>query len=91
MPEDHQSDWTIRSEASLREMIGTAEGLAKKKSLSYIDKYCRQFIALSPFLTIGTQGASGKADVSPRGDPAGFVAGVHVAGDRGLARVARVP
>ena len=73
MPEDHQSDWTIRSEAALREMVGTAEGLAKKKSLPYIDKYCRQFIELSPFLTIGTQSAAGKADVSPRGDPAGFV------------------
>jgi hypothetical protein len=73
MPEDHQSDWTVRSEAALREMIGTAEGLAVKKSLPYVDKYCRQFIELSPFLTIGTQSAAGKADVSPRGDPAGFV------------------
>ncbi len=73
MPEDHQSDWAIRSEATLREMIGQPEGLAVKKSLPYIDKYCRQFIGLSPFLTIGTQSADGKADVSPRGDPAGFV------------------
>lgn len=73
MPEDHQKDWTIRSEATLREMIGQAEGLAVKKSLPHIDKYCRQFIGLSPFLTIGTQSADGKADVSPRGDPAGFV------------------
>lgn len=73
MPEDHQSDWTIRSEAALREMIGTAEGLAVKKSLRRLDRYCRQFIELSPFLAIGTQGSDGQADVSPRGDPAGFV------------------
>lgn len=73
MPEDHQSDWTIRSEASLREMIGTAEGLAVKKSLPRLDRHCRQFIELSPFLAIGTQSAAGQADVSPRGDPAGFV------------------
>jgi len=73
MPEDHQSDWTVRSAAALREMIGTAEGLAVKKSLKRLDKHCRQFIALSPFLAIGTQGAAGQADVSPRGDPAGFV------------------
>jgi PPOX class probable FMN-dependent enzyme len=72
MPDDHQSDWTIRSEASLRELLGTAEGLAVKKALSHVDKYCRQFIALSPFLTIGTQGAGGRADVSPRGDAPGF-------------------
>lgn len=73
MPEDHQSDWTIRSEAMLREMIGRPEGLAAKKSLKRLDRHCRRFIELSPFLVIGTQNDAGKADVSPRGDPAGFV------------------
>lgn len=73
MPEDHLTDWTIRDEATLREMIGKAEGLAAKKSLRRLDRYCRQFIGLSPFLVIGTQSADGRADVSPRGDPAGFV------------------
>lgn len=73
MPEDHLTDWTIRDEATLREMIGRAEGLAAKKSLRRLDRYCRQFIGLSPFLVIGTQSADGRADVSPRGDPAGFV------------------
>ena len=34
MPDDHQNDWTIRSEASLRELLGTAEGLAVKKALA---------------------------------------------------------
>jgi PPOX class probable FMN-dependent enzyme len=37
------------------------------------DKHARAFIARSPFLCIGTQNPDGKADVSPRGDPAGFV------------------
>lgn len=73
MPEDHLTDWTIRDEATLREMIGRAEGLAAKKSLRRLDRYCRQFIGLSPFPVIGTQSADGRADVSPRGDPAGFV------------------
>lgn len=73
MPEDHLTHWTIRDEATLREMIGRAEGLAAKKSLRRLDRYCRQFIELSPFLVIGTQSADGRADVSPRGDPAGFV------------------
>ncbi|MBV8835922.1 MAG: pyridoxamine 5'-phosphate oxidase family protein, partial [Alphaproteobacteria bacterium] len=36
------------------------------------DKYCRQIISLSPFCVIATQGPNG-ADVSPRGDPPGFV------------------
>src|SRR5690606_33608201 len=73
MPEDHLTDWAIRDEATLREMIGRAEGLAAKKSLRRLDRYCRRFIGLSPFLVIGTQSADGRADVSPRGDPAGFV------------------
>ncbi len=73
MPDDRHRDWTIRGEAELREMLGRAEGLAVKKALSHVDKHCRQFIALSPFLAIGTQGADGKADVSPRGDAPGFV------------------
>lgn len=73
MPEDHLTDWAIRDEATLREMIGRAEGLAAKKSLRRLDRYCRRFIELSPFLVIGTQSADGRADVSPRGDPAGFV------------------
>lgn len=73
MPDDRQSDWIIRSDAGLRELLGVAEGLAVKKALTHVDKYCRQFIALSPFLTIGTQGAGGRADVSPRGDAPGFV------------------
>ncbi len=72
MPEGDQSDWTIRSAATLREMIGRPEGLAAKKSLKRLDRHCRRFIELSPFLVIGTQGADGQADVSPRGDPAGF-------------------
>ena len=33
----------------------------------------REFVARSPFLCIGTQSPEGKADVSPRGDPRGFV------------------
>lgn len=33
-----------------------------------------EFLARSPFLTLTTTDASGRSDVSPKGDPAGFVA-----------------
>jgi hypothetical protein len=33
----------------------------------------RAFIERSPFLCLGTANADGKPDVSPRGDPPGFV------------------
>jgi hypothetical protein len=39
-----------------------------RKQLGRLDDLCRQFIAASPFLIIGTQG-----DTSPRGDVPGFV------------------
>ncbi len=42
----------------------------------------RDFIQRSSFLCLGTQNLDGKADVSPRGDPAGFV---HILDDETLA------
>ncbi len=70
---DTGTDYDIRTEEALRDLIGHPSGLAAKKSLPKLDKYCRDFIALSPFLCIGTMSGDGRADVSPRGDPAGFV------------------
>ena len=59
--------------ASLREHYPPAQGLAVAKTQNRLDKHTRAFIARSPFLCIGTADASGRADVSPRGDPPGFV------------------
>jgi uncharacterized protein len=55
---------------------------AVKKELSYVDKHCRRFIELSPFLCMGTVNANGSADVSPRGGMPGFV---HVLDEKLLA------
>src|SRR5205807_9634346 len=57
----------------LRAKLDDIGELAAGKSLSRLDKYARAYIARSPFLCIGTADASGRADVSPRGDPPGFV------------------
>jgi PPOX class probable FMN-dependent enzyme len=45
---------------------------ATGKVLRRLDKHCRTILQHATFCVIGTQGADG-ADVSPRGDPAGFV------------------
>jgi hypothetical protein len=63
----------IDNEAGLRAVFGHAEGLSIQKSLAHIDRYARQFIGMSPFLVLATANGRGKADVSPRGDPPGFV------------------
>lgn len=57
----------------LRELVGEPLELSLRKQLSSLDQHCRAFIAHSPFLLIGTSNATGRGDVSPKGDPPGFV------------------
>jgi PPOX class probable FMN-dependent enzyme len=63
----------VTSEAELRALIGEPRELVIKKQLPALDRHCRAFIALSPFLLLGTANAEGRCDVSPRGDAPGFV------------------
>ena len=62
----------ITDEASLRALHHQPMSRATDKVLRALDRHCRRFIALSPFYVVATQGPKG-ADISPRGDPAGFV------------------
>jgi len=64
---------TVTSEAALRDVLGSPGDLAIRKQLAALDHHCRAFIALSPFLLIGSADAVGRHDVSPRGDGPGFV------------------
>lgn len=63
----------ITTESALRALFPPTHDLAIRKQQSTLDKHARDFISRSPFLCIGTQNARGDADVSPRGDPPGFV------------------
>lgn len=63
----------ITTEAELRAIIGTPSEVVKNKTITIIDKHCRKFIDHSPFLTIASTNGKGDTDVSPKGDPAGFV------------------
>lgn len=66
-------DHLIQNEATLRTLFPATHILAAMKCLGALDGHAREFIRRSPFLCIGTQNLEGKADVSPRGDPPGFV------------------
>ncbi len=68
-----RSEFAVTDEKSLRALFPATHTLAALKSQSKLDKHARDFIQRSPFLCLGTQNLDGKADVSPRGDPAGFV------------------
>ncbi len=72
----------ITSIDALREKYPVMIERAKTKELSSLDRHCRDFIALSPFLVIGTQSKDGLGDVSPRGELPGFV---QVINDRTIA------
>jgi uncharacterized protein len=63
----------IEEKSVLRSKMGAVGELAAKKTLTRLDKYARTYIERSPFLCIGTADEHGHADVSPRGDPPGFV------------------
>lgn len=63
----------IRDEAELRSVIGPAKPAALLKISDRLTPLSRQFIEHSPFVCIATARPDGGLDVSPRGDPAGFV------------------
>lgn len=73
---------TLKTEADIRGIYKQPSGGAVGKDIGQIDAHFANFIALSPFLCIGTVSENGLCDVSPRGGEPGFV---HVMDDRRLA------
>ena len=63
----------ITSEAQLRAIIGEPTPLVQSKITNCVIPLARRFIELSPLVFIATSAPNGDCDVSPRGDPAGFV------------------
>ena len=63
----------ITSEAQIRGVIGSPNQRVLKKQIASLDEHCRAFIAKSPFLLISSCDGNGNMDVSPKGDPPGFV------------------
>ena len=72
-PIELKPEFVIADEAGLASLFHPANDFVTDKCLDYIHEHARDFIGRSPFMLIGSQSADGHADVSPRGDPAGFV------------------
>jgi PPOX class probable FMN-dependent enzyme len=70
-------EWTfeniITSEQELREIMGYPNEIVTRKTINHIDGHCKSFIEKSPFINIATSDLNGNLDVSPKGDPEGFV------------------
>jgi PPOX class probable FMN-dependent enzyme len=69
----HNDEHRIADVATLENLYGFASGPAVEKEVDHIHPHYRALIAASPFVVLATCGPDG-LDVSPRGDPAGFVA-----------------
>ena len=63
----------IRTEADLRETLGSPGELVQAKIADRLNDLTRQLVERSPFVCVATASPGGGLDVSPRGDPAGFV------------------
>ncbi|MBL4807254.1 MAG: pyridoxamine 5'-phosphate oxidase family protein [Rhodobacteraceae bacterium] len=66
-------DEVITTRAQLREIYDEPSDVVINKEIDYIDDICARFIAASSFIVVGTRGADDRLDLSPKGDPAGFV------------------
>jgi hypothetical protein len=64
---------TISTETALRGILGSPTALVAAKVADRLNGLTRQFIERSPFMCLATSSPDGSCDVSPRGDPAGFV------------------
>ncbi|MGA2757456.1 MAG: MSMEG_1061 family FMN-dependent PPOX-type flavoprotein [Solirubrobacteraceae bacterium] len=64
----------ISSEAELRALYEEPTPTSLRKDIGRLDEMCRALIAASPMVAVGSVDAHGRADVSPRGGPPGFVA-----------------
>ena len=63
----------IAGEDALRSLLGEPSDLVRSKISDRLNDLTRQLVERSPFLCLATSAADGTCDVSPRGDPAGFV------------------
>ena len=65
---------SIQSEQELRDIIGgEPTEIVRAKLANRLNDLTSQFIARSPFVCVATASPGGGIDVSPRGDPPGFV------------------
>jgi uncharacterized protein len=64
----------LTTKDEIRKHFGEPSHMSVAKELSRLDRHCRDFISLSPFVVIASSNSRGECDASPRGDAPGFVA-----------------
>ncbi|RQO58567.1 hypothetical protein DBR47_12735 [Paucibacter sp. KBW04] len=72
-PKHPLTNQIIRDEAQLRALIGSPTDLVCSKISDRLNAMTRLFVERSPFVCLATSDRAGHCDLSPRGDPVGFV------------------
>lgn len=63
----------IETLGQLRTLYAAPKERAVKKQLTALDKHCKKYIGLSPFVVLSSVGSDDVLDASPRGGAPGFV------------------
>lgn len=63
----------ITTAENLRRLVPAPRPAQETKVLSALDTHCRRWIQRSPFVVISSFDLAGNMDLSPKGDPPGFV------------------
>ncbi len=64
---------TIDSVAAFRALVGESHPMMYDKSMTHIDRHIRDFLALTSLAIVASVDADGHMDISPKGDPPGFI------------------
>lgn len=63
----------IKTLEQLRTLYAAPKERAVKKQLALLDRHCKHYISLSPFVVLSSMGGDEVLDASPRGGAPGFV------------------
>jgi PPOX class probable FMN-dependent enzyme len=69
----YQPKVTVKTAAEVKAILGEDFPSQVAKIIDHIDSHCRDWIERCPFVVISSTNAAGAMDVSPKGDPPGFV------------------
>lgn len=68
-----REEYLIKDIPEFRERYGDTTSTIYDKSAPFLSEPMQKFVRLSPFCVVSSQDAEGHSDITPRGDPAGFV------------------
>lgn len=69
----HEFQDIVTTEAQMRAVMGEPGPRLVAKVIDHLDRHCLAFIGRSPYLLVASSDGQGHFDVSPKGDPPGFV------------------